>query len=112
MITGYEDLFASDNSALATGDTADKVLQVDTTFEATDEVTYTVPRFLTVFRRIDEGGSSYATFDSTNDTAWIKFRAMGERIDRMAFVIKTSTTDDHTLTVSICPSPKCSVSIS
>ena len=104
LILGYQDLADGDGSALATGDNDDTYLPTDANFDATEEVTYTIPRFLPVFRRVSEAGSAAATFDSTNDTAWIKFRAQGERISTLAFVIKTSTTDDHTFTVSICPS--------
>jgi len=103
LVRGYQDLGdGSDGGTLATGDTSDIQVPTDIDFNATDEVNYTVPRFLSTYRRISEAGSATATFDSTNDTAWIKFRALGERISALAFVIKTSTTDDHTMTVSIC----------
>jgi hypothetical protein len=39
--------------------------------------------------------------DGANDTMWVKFRAQGERLDVVAFVVKCSTAHTHTFTVDI-----------
>ena len=75
LVRGYQDLADGDGTALASGDDDDIQLPTDIDFNAADEVNYTVPRYLSTYRRISEAGSGTATFDSTNDTAWIKFRA-------------------------------------
>ena len=100
LILGYQDLADGDGTTLAHGDDDDKYLPSDENFDATNEVTYTIPRFLTVFRRIGEAGSTVITMDAANDTAWGKFRAQGERITALSLAVQT-TTADHTFTVSL-----------
>ena len=101
LTTGYWDLQDDDASTLASGDADDGVFHVDLDFDATNEITYTIPRYTSVFRRISEAGTSKAAMDGANDTMWVKFRAQGERFDAVAFVVKCSTTDNHTFTVDI-----------
>ena len=103
LVTGYQDLVdGADDGTLASGDTTDNVMQVDTDFDATNEVTYTVPRFLTTFRRISESSTDNFAMTNANDTMWVKFRAQGERITALALLAKCSTSHDHTFTVSVC----------
>ena len=100
LILGYQDLADGDGTALAHGDDDDVYLPTDENFDATNEITYTIPRFLPVFRRISEAGSTVITMDAANDTAWVKFRAQGERITALSLAVQT-TTADHTFTVSL-----------
>ena len=100
LILGYQDLADGDGTTLAHGDDDDAYLPTDENFDATNEVTYTIPRFLPVFRRISEAGSTVVTMDANNDTAWVKFRALGERITALSIAVQT-TTADHTFTVSL-----------
>jgi len=100
LVTGFLDLADGDGTALAHGDDDDSYLPTDENFDATNDVNATIPRYLTVFRRIGEAGTTFVDYNATNDTTWVKFRAQGERIDAMALAAKT-TTADKTFTVSI-----------
>ena len=100
LVLGYQDLADSDGGALVNGDTGDSHLPTDINFDATEEVNYTVPRFLTVYRRISELGATKIELDAVEETCWIKFRAQGERIDTLFLAIKTETAN-QTFTVSI-----------
>jgi len=104
LILGFQDLAEGDGTPLVSGAVDDAYLPTDANFDATEEVTYTIPRFLPVFRRISEAGTTKASMDAANDTIWVKFRAQGERLDGMAFVVKCSSAHTHTFTVSVCPS--------
>ena len=101
LILGYQDLADGDGGTLAHGDDDDNIyLPTDLNFDATEEVTYTIPRFLPVFRRLGEAGSTVITMNGANDTAWVKFRAQGERITALSIAVQT-TTADHSFTVSL-----------
>ena len=79
LILGYQDL------DMTTDVTTDSMTPTDINFDATEELTYTVPRLMTKYRRLSEG-DAYTTFTTTNDTVWIRFKAMGEEISNIAFV--------------------------
>ena len=78
LVLGYQDL------DMTTDVTTDSITHTDVNFDATEEVTYTVPRLMTKYRRLSEG-DAWQTFDATNDTVWIRFRAMAETISNIAF---------------------------
>ena len=78
LVLGYQDL------DMTTDVTTDSKTHTDVNFDATEEVTYTVPRLMTKYRRLSEG-DAWQTFDATNDTVWIRFLAMGETISNIAF---------------------------
>jgi len=101
LILGYQDLADGDGGTLAHGDDDDNIyLPTDLNFDATEEVTYTIPRLLPLFRRLSEAGSTVVTMDANNDTAWVKFRAQGERITALSIAVQT-TTADHSFTVTL-----------
>ena len=100
LVLGYQDLAEADGTVLVNGASDDTPLLTDVDFDATNEITYTVPRYLTVYRRISELGSTIPCLDAADETCWIKFRAQGERISSLFLAIKTATTN-QTFTVSI-----------
>ena len=79
LVRGYQDL------DITTDVTTDSITPTDVDFVASDEVNYTVPRFMSKYRRLSEG-DAYTTFTATNDTVWIRFKAMAEEISNLGFV--------------------------
>ena len=79
LVRGYQNL------DITTDVTTDSITPTDVDFVASDEVNYTVPRFMSKYRRLSEG-DAYTTFTATNDTVWIRFKAMAEQISNIGFV--------------------------
>ena len=73
------------NLDITTDATTDTIVSTDEDFTVPDnQGDYTGTRFLTKYRRLSEG-DAWQTFDATNDTVWIRFRAMAETISNIAF---------------------------
>ena len=100
LVLGYQDLAEADGTVLVNGASDDTPLLTDVDFDATNEITYTVPRYLTVYRRISELGATKVELEAIDETCWIKFRAQGERISTLFLAIKTETAN-QSFTVSL-----------
>ena len=57
-------------------------------FDATEEVTYTIPRFLPSFTRLSDATGDI-TFEAAGETVWFKIVAMGETITNLALPFRT-----------------------
>ena len=74
------------NLDITTDVTTDSITPTSEDFTALDtQGDYTGSRFMTKYRRLSEG-DAYSLFDATNDTVWIRFRAMAEEISNVGFV--------------------------
>ena len=83
LVRGYQDLDYTSTP------TTDSISVTDVDFVASDEVNYTVPRFIPSFTRISDADASL-TFESANECVWFKIVAMGETITNLALPFKTS----------------------
>ena len=79
-VFGYVDL------DITTDVTTDSITPTSEDFTALDtQGDYTGSRFMTKYRRLS-AGDAYSLFDATNDTVWIRFKAMAEEISNVGFV--------------------------
>ena len=93
LVNGYVNLDMTTDTA------ADSVIFTDEDWTDPDtQNSYTGTRFLTTFKRLSYGDSAYV-FDNTNDTVWIRFRAMGESIENVAFPWTYNTSGVGTNTI-------------
>lgn len=82
LVRGYQDLDYTSTP------TADTISVTDVDFTATDEVNYTVPRFIPSFTRLADA-SGDITFEAAGETVWFKIVAMGETITNLALPFRT-----------------------
>ena len=83
LVLGYQDL------DYTTTPTTDSLSAADEDFDATNEVTYTIPRFLPSFTRLADG-DSLIEFESVSEAVWFKIVALGETIENLAIPFQTS----------------------
>ena len=82
LIFGFQDLDYTSTP------TTDSLSPTDANFDATEEVTYTIPRFLPSFTRLSDANADI-TFESPGETVWFKIVAMGETITNLALPFRT-----------------------
>ena len=90
LVQGHVDLADGDGTALANLDDDDSI--VFSTEDWTDldtQGSYTGSRFLSHYKRIASADSQIG-FDVNTDTAWIRFKAMGENIDTLGLAMTSS----------------------